>query len=47
VPLELQNLLPVPDGMEAVELADGRKVFAPIGSDPDAVRKHVAERENA
>jgi transposase-like protein len=45
--LNLQNLLPVPDGMEAVELADGRKVFAPVGSDPDAVRKHVAERENA
>jgi transposase-like protein len=44
--LDLQNLLPVPDGMEAVELADGRKVFAPIGSDPDAIRKHVAEREN-
>ncbi len=44
--LDLQNLLPVPDGMEAVELADGRKVFAPIGSNPDAVRKHVAEREN-
>jgi hypothetical protein len=45
--LDLQNLLPVPGGMEVVELADGRKVFAPIGSDPDAVRKHVAERENA
>jgi len=45
--LNLQTLLPVPDGMEAVELADGRKVFAPIGNDPDAVRKHVAERENA
>jgi len=44
--LDLQNLLPVPDGMEAVELADGRKVFAPIGSNPDAVRKRVAEREN-
>jgi transposase-like protein len=44
--LDLQNLLPVPDGMEAVEFADGHKVFAPIGSDPDAVRKHVAEREN-
>lgn len=44
---DLQNLLPVPDGMELVELADGRKVFAPIGSDPDAVRKHIAERENA
>ena len=44
--LDLQNLLPVPDGMEAVELADGRKVFAPIGSNPHAVRKHLAEREN-
>jgi len=43
---DLQNLLPVPDGMEAVELADGRNVFAPIGSDPEAIRKHVAEREN-
>jgi hypothetical protein len=43
--LDLQNLLPVPDGMEAVELADGRKVFAPIGSNPDAVRKRVAERD--
>lgn len=45
--IDLQNLLPVPDGMELVELADGRKVFAPIGSDPDAVRKHIAEQENA
>ena len=44
--LDLQNLLPVPDGMEVVELADGRKVFASIGSNPNAVRKHVAEREN-
>jgi transposase-like protein len=44
--LDLQNLLPVPDGMEAVELADGRKAFAPIGSNPDAVRKRVGEREN-
>ena len=44
--LDLQNLLPVPDGMEAVELADGRKVFASIGSNPHAVRKRIAEREN-
>jgi transposase-like protein len=44
-PLVLQNLLQVPDGMETVDLADGRRVFAPIGSDPDAVRRHVAERE--
>ena len=44
--LDLQNLLLVPDGMEAVELADGRKVFASIGSNPHAVRKRIAEREN-
>jgi transposase-like protein len=44
--LDLQNLVPVPDGMGAVELADGRKVFASIGSNPHAVRKRIAEREN-
>jgi len=42
---DLQNMSPKPDDMAVVELADGRKVFAPIGVDPDAVRKHVAERE--
>jgi hypothetical protein len=41
----LQSVLPKPDGMEIVDLADGRKVFAPIGVDPDAVRKHVEEQE--
>ena len=46
-PLVMQDLLPVPDGMEAVDLHDGRRVFAPIGSDPEAVRRHVAEREAA
>jgi transposase-like protein len=45
VALDLQNVLPKPDGMAVVELADGRKVFAPIGVDPDAVRKHVEEQE--
>ena len=44
-PLVMQDLLPVPDGMEAVDLHDGRRVFAPIGSDPEAVRRQVAERE--
>jgi len=33
------------DGMTAVELSDGRRVFAPEGSDPETVRRHVAERE--
>jgi hypothetical protein len=45
VAFDLQNVLPKPDGMAVVELADGRKVFAPIGVDPDMVRKHVAEQE--
>jgi hypothetical protein len=39
--------LPIPDGALAVELADGRVVFAPPDSDPDAVRRYVAERESA
>ena len=43
--LVLQDLLPVPDGMTAVDLSDGRRVFAPVGTDPEAVRVHVAERE--
>lgn len=45
--LVLRDLLPVPDGMAAVNLPDGRRVFAPASVDPDAVRRHVAEREAA
>jgi transposase-like protein len=41
----LSGLLPIPNGMAAVDLPDGRRVFAPAGSDPEAVRRHVAERE--
>jgi hypothetical protein len=41
----LQGMLPIPPGAVAVELADGRRVFAPAGSDPEAVRRYVAERE--
>jgi transposase-like protein len=41
----LHDLLQPPDGMTVVELADGRRVFAPEGSDPDAVRAHVAAQE--
>ncbi len=41
----LAGLLPCPDGMKEVELADGRRVFAPIDADPDDVRRTVAERE--
>jgi hypothetical protein len=43
--LVLQDLLPVLDGMTAVDLSDGRRVFAPEGTDPEAVRVHVVERE--
>ena len=45
--LVLHDLLPVPDGMAAIDLSDGRRVFAPAGADPEAVRSHVAEREAA
>jgi len=37
--------LPIPEGAIAVDLGDGRRVFAPPGSDPDAVRRYVKERE--
>ncbi|UBS31759.1 transposase [Altererythrobacter sp. N1] len=41
----LAGLLPCPEGMKEVELADGRRVFAPVEADPDDVRRTVAERE--
>lgn len=43
----LQNLVQAPDGMTAIELSDGRRVFAPIGSDPEVVRMHVEGGEIA
>jgi transposase-like protein len=45
--LVLNDLLRPPDGMTVVQLDDGRRVFAPLGSDPDAVRRHVNEQEIA
>ncbi len=45
--LVLHDLIPPPDGMSVVELDDGRRVFAPIGSDPLAVREQVARQEIA
>lgn len=47
VPMVLHDLLQPPDGMTAVELPDGRRVFAPAGSDPEVVRRHVLDREAA
>lgn len=46
-PLVLHDLLQAPEGMRAVDLADGRRVFAPADADPDVVRRHVADRETA
>ncbi len=37
----LQKLVQPPDGMMTVDLPDGRRIFVPIGSDPDAVRERV------
>ena len=45
--LVLHDLLPIPNGMAAVDLPDGRRVFAPAGVDPQAVRRHVVGREAA
>jgi len=43
----LNDLVRPPDGMMAVELDNGRRVFAPVGSDPGAVRRYIAEQEKA
>ncbi|WP_292632617.1 hypothetical protein [Mesorhizobium sp.] len=39
--LLLRDLVQPPDGMTAIVLPDGRRVFAPAGSDPNAVREHL------
>jgi transposase-like protein len=39
----LRDLLPVPEGMTAIDLPDGRGLFVPGGSDPNTVRRYVAE----
>ncbi len=46
-PLILDGLIPAPDGMAAVDLGDGRRVYAAIGADPAAVREHVAQQESS
>jgi len=40
-PVVLHNILPVPDGMMVVDLNDGRRVFAPQGSDIEEVRRRA------
>lgn len=43
--LILRGLLPMPDGMAAFVLPDGCCGFAPAGINPEAARRHVADRE--
>jgi len=43
----LRDLVRTPEGMMAVDPADGRRVFAPSGSDPDAVRAQIERGETA
>jgi transposase-like protein len=43
----LRNLVQPPDGMIAVELEDGRRVFAPVGSSPAEVKRQLARNEKA
>lgn len=43
----LRNLARPPAGMVAVDLADGGRVFAPVGSDPDSVRTQIESGEIA
>ncbi|HTR14631.1 MAG TPA: transposase, partial [Roseiarcus sp.] len=39
--VRLRDLVQPPDGMTAIDLPDGRRVFAPAGVDPQAVREHA------
>ncbi|SMX56512.1 protein of unknown function (transposase fragment) [Bradyrhizobium sp. ORS 285] len=43
----LRDLVRPPEGMVAVDLVDGRRVFAPAGSDPDAERGQIESKETA
>ena len=43
----LRDLVRPPNGMTAVELEDGRRVFAPAGSSPAEVERQLAGKEKA
>lgn len=43
----LRDLVKPPDGMTAIALDDGRRVFAQAGSSPAEVKRQFAEREKA
>ncbi|MGJ4954793.1 transposase [Bradyrhizobium sp. HKCCYLRH2015] len=43
----LRDLVRPPEGMMVVDLADGRRVFAPAGSDPDVMRTQIESGDAA
>jgi transposase-like protein len=43
----LRDLVRPPDGMAAIELDDGRRVFAPADSSPAEVKRQFAGKEKA
>ena len=43
----LRDLVRPPNGMTAIELEDGRRVFAPMGSSPAEVKRQLAGKEKA
>jgi hypothetical protein len=43
----LRKLVRPPNGMTAIELEDGRRVFAPAGSSPAEVKRQLAGKEKA
>ncbi len=43
----LRDLVRPPDGMTAIELYDGRRVFAPAGTNPAEVKRQLAGNEKA
>ncbi len=46
-PVVLHNILPIPDGMMTVELGNGRRVFAPKGSDVEEVQRQATTTGDA
>jgi transposase-like protein len=46
-PAILHDLIKAPDGMMTVDLGDGRRVFAPVGSDVDEVRRQATSAGGA
>jgi hypothetical protein len=43
----LCDLVRPPEGTTAIELKDGRRVFAPAGSSPAEVKRELAGKEKA